>query len=88
MFKGKAAATAAVRALTHLGIVLQWSYRLSRPPPAGSWRRVHAVYAFAKQIEVADKAIPAVERLLGHLSRRTTSGRFIAEIDGLRFLSH
>ena len=27
------------------------------------------------------------DRLLGHLSRRTTSGQFIPEIDGLRFVS-
>lgn len=57
MFKGKAAATAAVRALTHLGMVLQWSYRLYRTPPQSLWRRVHALHRFARQIEVADKPI-------------------------------
>jgi hypothetical protein len=58
MFKGKAAATAAVRAATHLGIVLQWSYRLYRTPPPGSWRRLHALHRFAQQINVADKPVP------------------------------
>ncbi|MGN6313727.1 MAG: hypothetical protein ACTHMO_08205 [Rhodanobacteraceae bacterium] len=56
-FKGKAAAIAAVRALTHLGIVLQWSYRLYRTPPAGAWRRLHALHRFAQQIGVADKPV-------------------------------
>ncbi|HEX7130632.1 MAG TPA: hypothetical protein VF217_11300 [Rhodanobacteraceae bacterium] len=58
MFKGKAAATAAVRAVTHLGIVLQWSYRLYRTPPPGAWRRLHALHRFAQQIGVADKPVP------------------------------
>lgn len=57
MFKSKAAAVAAVRALTHLGIVLQWSYRLYRTPPAGTWRHLHAVHRFAQQINVADKLV-------------------------------
>src|SRR5690242_1336203 len=57
MFKGKAAAVAAVRALTHLGVVLQWSYRLYRTPPVGAWRRLHAVHRFAQQINVADKSV-------------------------------
>jgi hypothetical protein len=57
VFKGKAAATAAVRALTHLGVVLEWSYRLYRTPPAGAWRRLHALHRFAQQISVADKPV-------------------------------
>lgn len=57
MFKGKAAALAAVRALTHLGMVLQWSYRLYRTPPQSLWRRVHATQSFARQIDVADKPV-------------------------------
>lgn len=57
MFKGKAAAVAAVRAITHLGVVLQWSYRLYRTPPAGAWRRLHALHRFAQQIGVADKPV-------------------------------
>ena len=57
MFKSKAAAIAAVRALSHLGLVLQWSYRLYRTPPAGAWRRLHAVHRFAQQISVADKSV-------------------------------
>jgi hypothetical protein len=57
MFKGKAAAVAAVRALTHLGVVLQWSYRLYRTPPVGAWRRLHALHRFAQQINVADKLV-------------------------------
>lgn len=57
MFKGKAAATAAVRALTHLGIVLQWSYRLYRTPPPGAWRRLNALHRFAQQINIDDKPV-------------------------------
>lgn len=57
MFKSKQAAIAAVRALTHLGIVLQWSYRLYRTPPASAWRRLHALHRFAQQINVADKLV-------------------------------
>lgn len=57
MLKGKAAATAAVRALHHLGIVLQWSYRLYRTPPQGAWRRLHALHRFAEQLGVADKLV-------------------------------
>ncbi|MEO7148420.1 MAG: hypothetical protein ABIY40_00525 [Rhodanobacteraceae bacterium] len=57
MFKFKAAATAAVRALTHMGIVLQWSYRLYRTPPRSVWRRVHAVHRFAQKVEIAGKPI-------------------------------
>jgi hypothetical protein len=57
MFKGKAAATAAVRALTHLGVVLQWSYRLYRTPPRGAWRRIHALHRFAQQVNIADKPV-------------------------------
>jgi hypothetical protein len=57
MFKSKAAATAAVRALTHLGTVLQWSYRLYRTPPPGAWRRLHALHRFAQQINAADKPV-------------------------------
>jgi len=58
MFKGKAAAVAAVRALHHLGLVLQWCYRQYRTPPQGVWRRAHAVRAFAEEIGVADKPVP------------------------------
>ncbi|MBS0433100.1 MAG: hypothetical protein JSS21_11955 [Proteobacteria bacterium] len=57
MFKSKAAAVAAVRALHHLGIVLQWCYRLYRTPPEGTWRRAHALHAFAAEIGVADKPV-------------------------------
>ncbi|MEO6967982.1 MAG: hypothetical protein ABI132_05950 [Rhodanobacteraceae bacterium] len=57
MFKSNAAATAAVRALTHFGVVLQWSYRLYRTPPQSLWRRVHALHRFAQRIEIADKPI-------------------------------
>ncbi len=57
MLKGKAAATAAVRGLHHLGIVMQWSYRLYRTPPQGAWRRLHALHRFAEQIGVADKPV-------------------------------
>ncbi len=57
-FKGKAAAVAAVRALHHLGLVLQWCYRQYRTPPQGVWRRTHAVHAFAEAIGVGDKPVP------------------------------
>lgn len=57
MFKSKAAAIAAVRALTHFGMVLQWSYRLYRTPPQTLWRRVHALHRFAQQLDIAGKPI-------------------------------
>ena len=57
MFKGKAAAVAAVRALHHLGLVLQWCYRQYRTPPSGVWRRLHALHAFSEEIGVADKPV-------------------------------
>lgn len=57
MFKGKAASLAVVRALVHLGMVLQWSYRLYRTPPAGAWRRLHALHRFAHEIQVADRTV-------------------------------
>ena len=57
MFKSKAAATAAVRALHHLGILLLWCYRLYRTPPEGVWRRLHALHRFAELAGVADKPV-------------------------------
>jgi hypothetical protein len=56
-FKGKPAATAAVRALTHLGTMMQWSYRLYRTPPPGTWRLLHALHRFAQQVSVADRPV-------------------------------
>ncbi|HET7223817.1 MAG TPA: hypothetical protein VFI81_11510 [Rhodanobacteraceae bacterium] len=57
MFKTRAAATAAVRALVHADRVLIWSYRQYQSPPSGVWRRVHAVYAFAGELGISDQSV-------------------------------
>src|SRR6185312_823502 len=57
MFKTKVAAMAAVRALAHADRVLVWSYRQYQSPPAGVWRRIHALNAFAGELAVADQAV-------------------------------
>jgi hypothetical protein len=57
MFRRRAAASAAVRALVHAERVMVWSYRQYQSPPAGVWRRVHALYAFAGEIAVADRDV-------------------------------
>ena len=57
MFKGKFAATAVVRALTHADRVLMWSYRQYQSPPAGVWRRIHALHAFAGELALADQPV-------------------------------
>jgi hypothetical protein len=57
MFKAKLAAMAAVRGLVHADRVLIWSYRQYQSPPAGVWRRVHALHAFAAELAVADQMV-------------------------------
>lgn len=62
-FKGRLAATAAVRGLTHADRVLAWAYRQYQPPPPTTWRRVHAMYSFATELALADRPVddPLVE---------------------------
>ncbi|HEX7349312.1 MAG TPA: hypothetical protein VF264_06685 [Rhodanobacteraceae bacterium] len=55
MFKGKLIAAASVAALAHASEALQWSYRQYRAAPAGVWRLLHAVHAFAAECDVADQ---------------------------------
>ena len=57
MFKGKLATMAAVRGLTHADQVLMWAYRQYQSPPAGVWRRVHALHAFASELAQADQPV-------------------------------
>lgn len=57
MFKAKIAPVAAVRALVHADRVLIWSYRQYQSPPAGIWRRVHALNAFANELAIADQPV-------------------------------
>lgn len=57
MLRGKAVTLALLRAQQHLGLALLWSYRLYRTPPAGIWRRLHAVYGFALDAGLATKAV-------------------------------
>lgn len=68
MFKGKAAAAAAVAGLVHASRALIWAYRQYRSPPAGTWRRVHALHAFAAGLGLADQIVE--DALGGPLSAR------------------
>jgi hypothetical protein len=63
LFKGKLAAAAIVAGLVHASRALVWAYRPYRTPPAGVWRLVHAFYAFAGELGLADQAVddPFVE---------------------------
>ncbi len=56
-FKGKLAALGAVRALVHAGLALLWACRQYQSPPAGAWRRLHAVHAFAGELGLAGQAV-------------------------------
>lgn len=57
MFKGKIAAAAIAAGLLHAGRALTWAYRQYRTPPAGVWRLVHALHAFAGELELADQPV-------------------------------
>lgn len=57
MFKGKVAAAAIVAGLLHANRALAWAYRQYRTPPAGAWRRVHALHAFAGELGLADQSV-------------------------------
>lgn len=57
MFKGKLAASAAVRGLVHFDQTLVWAYRQYQSPPPGTWRRVHALHAFASEAALADQPV-------------------------------
>lgn len=57
MFKNKLAAVALVRALLHADRVLMWSYRQYQAPPAGVWRRIHALHGFAGELALADQPV-------------------------------
>lgn len=56
-FKSRPAALAAVRALVHANLALLWACRQYQSPPAGTWRRLHAVHAFACELGLADQTI-------------------------------
>jgi len=70
MFKGKVAAAAIVAGLVHASRVLIWAYRQYRTPPAGVWRLVHALYAFAGELGLADQPVDDVFVEEGSLSPR------------------
>ena len=57
MFRNKLAAVALVRALLHADRVLMWSYRQYQAPPAGVWRRIHALHGFAGELALADQPV-------------------------------
>lgn len=69
LFKGKLAASAAVYGLGHADQVLAWAYRRYQSPPAGAWRRVHALYAFAGELGLAEQ--PVDDALAGGAPRST-----------------
>lgn len=54
-FKGKTAVNAVVHGLVHAEAALLWAYRLYQAPPRGLWQRVHALYAFAHALAIADQ---------------------------------
>lgn len=55
MFKGKLAAAAVVAGLVHANQALVWAYRQYQAPPAGVWRLIHAFYAFACELALAEQ---------------------------------
>jgi len=71
MFKGKLAAAAIVAGLVHASRVLTWAYRQYRTPPAGVWRLVHALYAFAGELGLADQPVEDAFIEGGPLSARS-----------------
>jgi hypothetical protein len=56
-FRTRTAALAVVRALAHADQALLWAYRRYQSPPAGVWRRIHALHAFACELGVADEIV-------------------------------
>jgi hypothetical protein len=70
LFKGKVAATAAVAGLVHASRTLVWAYRQYRAPPAGVWRLVHALHAFAGELGLADQPVDDALSDGGTLSAR------------------
>jgi hypothetical protein len=56
-FKGKLVTTTLVAGLAHAMRALQWACRQYQAPPAGLWLRLHALYAFATAIGVAEQAV-------------------------------
>ncbi|MGH8215321.1 MAG: hypothetical protein ACREPZ_06500 [Rhodanobacteraceae bacterium] len=56
-FRTRAAALAAVRGLVHADQALLWAYRRYQSPPAGLWRRIHALHAFAGELGIADEVV-------------------------------
>jgi hypothetical protein len=71
MFKGKVAAAAAVAGLVHASRALIWAYRQYRTPPAGVWGLVHALYAFAGELGLADQLVEDAFAESGPLSARS-----------------
>jgi hypothetical protein len=71
LFKSKVVAAASVAGLLHAGQTLLWAYRQYQAPPAGAWRLLHALHAFAQEAGLAEQAIadPLLEG--GSLSART-----------------
>ena len=59
MFKGKWIPAAAAAALTHAGEALLWAYRQYQAVPEGTWRLLHAVYAFAVESGAAGQPVDA-----------------------------
>ena len=56
--------------LLHASRALTWAYRQYRTPPAGVWRLVHALYAFAGELGLADQPVEDAFSEAGPLSAR------------------
>lgn len=55
--RGGNVATAIVRSLYHSARCLLHAYFVYQAPVAGSWQRLHAAFAFARQVKLVDKAV-------------------------------
>ncbi|HLI18787.1 MAG TPA: hypothetical protein VKV22_11030 [Rhodanobacteraceae bacterium] len=74
-FKSKLVASAIVSGLVHANQALIWAYRQYQAPPAGVWRLMHALYAFAGELGVADQIAADPLSDGGPLSARTAYAR-------------
>jgi len=56
--RGKAVAQALERAMMHMGAVLEQGYLVYAEPPQRAWQTLHALLGFARDLGLAEKAVP------------------------------
>lgn len=71
-FKGKLATTTLVAGLAHGQQALMWACRQYQTPPAGLWRTLHALHAFADELGGAGQVVDSPLPGNGSRSARTT----------------